>query len=164
MVWFHIVNPKITYNNASPAERCQIDLKKLNDSDKYCDGATTLSRKEVAAQKLETKERERRSKLTPYQRCVEDYGDIATEEGGIYSCNKDGTHDYISYSEMENEIAEAQVENNSSYSNCHPSYSPCIENAGYDLDCSDVGQRVNVSGYDEYGLDGDGDGVGCDIY
>lgn len=49
-------------------------------------------------------------------------------------------------------------------SNCNPNYSPCIPNASYDLDCADVGKSVRVIGYDEYGLDRDGDGRGCDRY
>lgn len=33
---------------------------------------------------------------------------------------------------------------------------------GVDLDCEDVGREVIVSGSDPNGLDGDGDGVGCE--
>lgn len=49
-------------------------------------------------------------------------------------------------------------------SNCHPSYSPCVPNAGYDLDCPDIGMRVSVIGPDSYWLDADNDGTGCDSY
>ncbi len=49
-------------------------------------------------------------------------------------------------------------------SNCHPSYSPCVPDLGYDLDCPDIGRRVKVIGYDEYRLDADDDGTGCDSY
>jgi PASTA domain-containing protein len=53
--------------------------------------------------------------------------------------------------------------------NCHPSYSPCLEPAS-DYDCaggSGNGPRyvdgpVQVRGYDEYDLDRDGDGIGCE--
>lgn len=44
---------------------------------------------------------------------------------------------------------------------CHPSYWPCLPYAG-DLDCADVGRFVFVIGPDDYRLDGDGDGVGCE--
>jgi hypothetical protein len=51
---------------------------------------------------------------------------------------------------------------------CHPSYDPCVPIAS-DVDCqggSGDGPvytgRVNVIGPDEYDLDRDGDGVGCE--
>lgn len=44
---------------------------------------------------------------------------------------------------------------------CHPSYWPCLPYAG-DLDCADVGRFVFVIGPDDYNLDGDNDGVGCE--
>jgi micrococcal nuclease len=49
--------------------------------------------------------------------------------------------------------------------NCHPSYEPCLPIVG-DLDCPDVramgAAPVTVIGPDEYRLDGDHDGVGCE--
>ena len=53
-------------------------------------------------------------------------------------------------------------------SSCHPSYDPCVPYAS-DVDCAGgsgngpayTGQ-VRIIGYDEYGLDADGDGVGCE--
>jgi hypothetical protein len=53
---------------------------------------------------------------------------------------------------------------------CHPSYDPCIAPRGGDVDCasgSGNGPRyvvgpVKVTGTDEYGLDRDGDGIGCE--
>ncbi|MCH9685731.1 MAG: hypothetical protein K0V04_30140 [Deltaproteobacteria bacterium] len=48
---------------------------------------------------------------------------------------------------------------------CHPSYVPCLPVVG-DLDCPDVvalgAAPVTVVGPDEYGLDADGDGIGCE--
>jgi hypothetical protein len=51
---------------------------------------------------------------------------------------------------------------------CHPSYSPCLPIVS-DVDCrGGMGNgpaytgRVTVIGDDVYGLDGDGDGVGCE--
>jgi hypothetical protein len=51
---------------------------------------------------------------------------------------------------------------------CHPSYDPCVPFAS-DVDCqggSGDGPvytgTVRVIGFDEYGLDNDGDGVGCE--
>jgi hypothetical protein len=49
-------------------------------------------------------------------------------------------------------------------SNCAPGYSPCIKNVDYDLDCADIGQEVSVTGEDQYRLDADGDGYGCETY
>jgi endonuclease YncB( thermonuclease family) len=46
-------------------------------------------------------------------------------------------------------------------SNCHSSYEPCIPD-GADLDCSDLSHSVRVVGPDEYRLDRDKDGVGCE--
>ena len=49
--------------------------------------------------------------------------------------------------------------------NCHPSYTPCVPNAGHDLDCKDIGFKVTIIGPDEYRLDGsDHDGLGCESY
>lgn len=45
--------------------------------------------------------------------------------------------------------------------NCHPSYSPCLPD-GPDLDCGDVDGPVSVTGPDEYRLDADDDGIGCE--
>lgn len=52
---------------------------------------------------------------------------------------------------------------------CHPSYDPCIPDLGSDVDCEGTngdGPRysgqVTVNGVDEYGLDDDGDGQGCE--
>ncbi|MGI8404327.1 MAG: thermonuclease family protein [Thermomicrobiales bacterium] len=47
---------------------------------------------------------------------------------------------------------------------CNPNYSPCVPNSPSDLDCKDIGFSVTVIGYDQYGLDRDGDGVGCESY
>ena len=48
---------------------------------------------------------------------------------------------------------------------CHPSYTPCLPIVG-DLDCAevrDLGKApVSVKGPDEYQLDGDSDGLGCE--
>lgn len=41
---------------------------------------------------------------------------------------------------------------------CNPNYSGCV--VAYS--CSGVGESVKVIGEDVYGLDGDGDGTGCD--
>jgi micrococcal nuclease len=50
-------------------------------------------------------------------------------------------------------------------SNCHPSYDPCLPIVG-DLDCPDIRQMglapVTVIGPDDYRLDGDHDGIGCE--
>jgi micrococcal nuclease len=50
-------------------------------------------------------------------------------------------------------------------SKCHPSYDPCLPIVG-DLDCPDIREMgldpVTVIGPDEYRLDGDHDGLGCE--
>lgn len=50
-------------------------------------------------------------------------------------------------------------------SNCHPSYSPCLPIVA-DLDCKDVRAMglapVRVKGPDDYRLDADHDGIGCE--
>jgi hypothetical protein len=53
---------------------------------------------------------------------------------------------------------------------CNPNYSGCLDRNAYDYDCAGgsgdgpnyVDGPVTVLGEDEYGLDGDGDGIGCD--
>ena len=52
---------------------------------------------------------------------------------------------------------------------CHPSYSGCLDPNAYDYDCAGGSGngprytgRVIVYGYDEFGLDRDGDGIGCE--
>jgi len=44
---------------------------------------------------------------------------------------------------------------------CMTGYSPCLPITD-DLDCGEIGHPVTVTGSDPYGLDRDGDGVGCD--
>jgi len=44
---------------------------------------------------------------------------------------------------------------------CAPGYEPCLPITD-DLNCSDVDGPVTVTGEDQYGLDRDGDGTGCD--
>jgi len=47
---------------------------------------------------------------------------------------------------------------------CNPNYSGCVPNVSYDLNCPDIGYKVKVLGYDQYHLDADKDGYGCDSY
>lgn len=51
-----------------------------------------------------------------------------------------------------------------SSSSCNPNYSGCVPNVSYDLNCPDIGYKVQVLGYDQYRLDADDDGWGCDSY
>lgn len=46
---------------------------------------------------------------------------------------------------------------------CAPGYDPCLPVAD-DLDCPQIRQVVQVTGDDPYGLDRDGDGLGCTLY
>lgn len=48
---------------------------------------------------------------------------------------------------------------------CSPAYEPCVKETLEDRDCPDIGFRVALTGRnDPYGLDRDGNGVGCEIY
>lgn len=49
----------------------------------------------------------------------------------------------------------------SAEANCMTGYDPCLPIRG-DMNCPDIGHPVRVTGGDPYGLDRDGDGVGCD--
>lgn len=44
---------------------------------------------------------------------------------------------------------------------CHPSYVPCLPIVD-DLDCDEIAGPVMVVDVDEYGLDADLDGIGCE--
>jgi hypothetical protein len=47
---------------------------------------------------------------------------------------------------------------------CSEAYTPCVREAD-DRDCAEIGFKVTRTGYaDPYGLDRDGDGVGCESY
>lgn len=46
---------------------------------------------------------------------------------------------------------------------CSPDYSPCIPVAE-DLNCPDIRMQVEVIGEDIYGLDRDGNGLGCEMF
>lgn len=55
-------------------------------------------------------------------------------------------------------------------SECHPSYNPCLDPYSSDYDCAggsgdgpDYTGTVEVIGPDVYGLDDDGDGIGCEL-
>ena len=50
-----------------------------------------------------------------------------------------------------------------SQGDCHPGYLPCVPVAD-SVDCSEIRSVVRVIGNDDYGLDRDGDGVGCESY
>lgn len=45
---------------------------------------------------------------------------------------------------------------------CDPNYSGCVPSYPPDVDCGAVGGSVEVYGADPHGLDGDGDGIGCE--
>ncbi|MGJ9406326.1 thermonuclease family protein [Nesterenkonia aurantiaca] len=46
--------------------------------------------------------------------------------------------------------------------NCDPNYTPCIPVFPPDINCGDLDVSVRVIGVDVHGLDGDGDGFGCE--
>lgn len=49
-------------------------------------------------------------------------------------------------------------------SNCDPNYSGCVPIVSGDLDCKDIGFRVQVLGSDKHRFDADRDGWGCESY
>jgi hypothetical protein len=64
---------------------------------------------------------------------------------------------------IEQEAEEQAAECNPNYSGCLDPYSPDYDCAGGSGDGPDYTGTVEVLGYDEYGLDEDGDGIGCDL-
>lgn len=61
-------------------------------------------------------------------------------------------------------VAPAPAPKAASTSSCDPNYSPCVPLVSYDLDCKDIGFRVQVIGSDRHRFDRDGDGIGCESY
>jgi pyruvate/2-oxoglutarate dehydrogenase complex dihydrolipoamide acyltransferase (E2) component len=64
---------------------------------------------------------------------------------------------------------EPEPEAESLQANCHPSYDPCLDPNASDYDCEggsgdgpEYTGLVTVNGSDDYDLDRDGDGTGCD--
>jgi hypothetical protein len=164
--------PKYHYAHASASERCAIDVNKLHDTDKFCNYSNEIkSYKDVEqANKVtagKAKEEARRAKLTPKQRCEEDNKsgpdrDVDGNVDGYFyiTCHDDGTYDVKTDEDIQSEIEDGQSDN----ADCLPNYSGCVIDAGYDLDCSDIGHSVSVLGPDIYNLDADGDGIGCESY
>jgi len=69
----------------------------------------------------------------------------------------------------EEEFAEQEEEEEEAASECDPSYSGCLDPYSSDYDCAsgsgdgpDYTGTVEVYGDDHYGLDDDGDGIGCE--
>lgn len=175
IVWLFlaVALPKYQYSKATSYEKCQIDVKKLNDSDKFCDSSDKIqSYKAIAEANAKKAEEERRAKLTPKERCQEEHKGFSDQEGEYYvvSCKDDGSYDIKSasevyeetmsdyYNEMQDDVYDTPPR---ASNNCNPNYSPCIPNGG-DLDCPDIGFTVKVIGSDVYRLDRDKDGYGCE--
>jgi len=95
----------------------------------------TFAKRLVALEAKEQREREREEKLA------------AVEEEEL----------------VEQEEDELAAECNPNYSGCLDPYSPDYDCAGGSGDGPDYTGTVEVLGYDEYGLDDDGDGIGCDL-
>jgi hypothetical protein len=76
-----------------------------------------------------------------------------------------GEIDLLPSSKDTRAAAMAEVAPLASSSRCHTSYDPCIPD-GPDLDCPEIGHRVEVIGPDEYRLNADPhrDDEGCDNY
>jgi FtsZ-interacting cell division protein ZipA len=168
--------PKYHYAHASAFNKCQIDLKKLRDDDKFCNTDNEIkSHKDIeaaqAASQAKAKEVARRAALTPQQRCEEDHKTTADPDSGevfIPICHVDGTYTYESASDLEEQMH--QDEQDTQDSSCNPNYSGACVPIASDVDCAGgsgngpayVYGPVYVIGTDIYGLDRDGDGVGCE--
>lgn len=163
--------PKYQYAHATPENKCQIDLKKLHDDDRFCDYANQIqSHKKISQDEAKLKEEARRAALTPMQRCEEDHKTVSDPDTGevfVPICKDDGTYEVKTTDELQSEL---EIDRNSDPgspsqpSNCNPNYSPCVPNVSYDLDCPDIGFPVRVIGSDVYRFDADGDGIGCESY
>jgi hypothetical protein len=65
--------------------------------------------------------------------------------------------------------AQAEADAQAAEPSCHPSYDPCLDPNASDYDCAggsgdgpEYTGFVTVTGPDDYGLDSDGDGTGCE--
>ena len=61
-------------------------------------------------------------------------------------------------------LSRSSAGGNATGAGCEPGYSPCLPRVA-DLNCSDIPaskKPIRVTGSDPYGLDGDGDGWGCE--
>lgn len=100
----------------------------------------------------------------------DDTSAAATSDTASESTPSDSSYtpDYSDYPEPEPEPEPEYYYNSTpsyvSNSSCNSNYSGCVDDSYYDLDCADIGEEVEVIGYDEYGLDRDGDGYGCESY
>jgi hypothetical protein len=79
--------PKYRYVHASAAGKCQIDLRKLHDDDKFCNDINEIkSHKKIAAtqaaDQAKAAEVARRAALTPQQRCEEDHKTTSDPDTG----------------------------------------------------------------------------------
>lgn len=90
-----------------------------------------------------------------------------SQERGLWgrSCDYDGT---LATPEQASAVPEPEpapeepARQPESGSDCAPGYEPCIPPYPPDLDCSDLRGPIRVTGSDPHGLDGDGNGVGCE--
>jgi len=155
--------PKYQYAHANAEERCQIDLKKLHDNDKFCNVNNEIKSHKVVD------EADRRAALTPKQRCEEDHKGFSDPDTGEYTnilCRDDGSFEYVTDTQLQDQMQSDILDQQSSIlqDTCSPHYTPCVPNVSYDLNCADIGHRVYVKDVDVYHLDADGDGVGCESY
>lgn len=179
-----IYAPILFWNNiesffaSSPQAKCEAFLDE-NNNDEYCkyDGekASHSEDTEIACIDKEpyfeydsSTNKCDRVKYASKKACQDDGREESKNfDGEIYGsrCLDDGTWELYD-AEYESYLIDKAVDETYSNQseNCNPNYSPCVPNVNYNLDCNDVSGPVNVIGYDEYFLDADGDGVGCEPY
>lgn len=96
----YLIIPKAQSANASVSKKCQLDLKRINDQDKFCDATDSIqSHKGI-------NEAERRASLTRLQRCQEDHKTVADPESGdtyYVFCHIDGTYDVKTADELQSQ-------------------------------------------------------------
>ena len=127
--------------------------------------ASRLSAKQGASQRDLNKARQKlnraESQLSRAQRDARHYS------SQLAALERQETHE--AEKRAREEAAEAEEVEEESSPECDPNYSGCLDPNAYDYDCeggSGDGPlytgTVEVLGVDHYGLDADGDGIGCD--
>jgi hypothetical protein len=121
--------PFLKYELADAAEKCWITLSKQHNPDKFCDSNNKLQShkavalaeaKKQAEETAKQQEAARRAALTPMQRCEEDHKTSTDPESGdvfIPICHEDGTYDYKSPEDLQDELQQNMTDNQPSTCN-----------------------------------------------
>lgn len=155
---------KYRYAHESPQQKCQTNVLKLNDPDKFCDAYNNIQSHKAVA------EQQRRASLTPKQRCQEDHPATVQDPdtGDVFYnfCNDDGTVTTKTADELQADAENAQsdyysnlqqqaqqdAQDNSS-NTCSP-----ISNEGT---CYQPGEYCRNSDHGITGVAGNGESIIC---